>query len=179
MGLRAPLLGLGIALALGGPMPGGMARAAAPEDAATLPGLITERLSLMVDVAAWKYLHGLPVEDLAREADVLEAMAAQAGELGLEPGPLVAFSAAQIEAAKAVQSCWIARWTGNAAAAPTGAPDLAAEIRPEILRIDAALVALVAAGDVPPTLPPPAMDCLPPEMAASLAEAATGLADAR
>jgi chorismate mutase-like protein len=175
-GLRAPVLSLGLALALGGPMPGGMARAEAAGDAATLPGLVTERLSLMVDVAAWKFLRGLPVEDLPREAAVLEAMATRAGELGLAPAPLVAFSAAQIEAAKAIQSCWIDRWTGGAAPAPTDAPDLAAVIRPEILRLDAALVGLVAAGAASAEMTPPAIDCLSPEVAAALAEAVTGLA---
>ncbi|MCT4685099.1 MAG: gamma subclass chorismate mutase AroQ [Roseicyclus sp.] len=174
--LRARLLSLGLVLALGGLLPVGMARAEGVDDAATLPGLIAERLSLMRDVAAWKLLRGLPVEDLPREAAVLEAMATRAGELGLAPAPLVAFSAAQIEAAKAIQSCWIERWTGGAAPAPTDAPDLAAVIRPEILRLDAALVGLVAAGEAPAEMTPPEIDCLSPEVAAALAEAATGLA---
>lgn len=163
-------------LALGATAFLGTGRAIAQEPA--LAELITDRLALMQDVAAWKYLHALPVEDLPREAAVLEAMAAQATSLGLDPAPLVAFSAAQIDAAKAIQSCWFARWTDGSFPAPTEAPDLAAVIRPEILRIDAALVALVAAGQVPPTMPPPSLDCLAPQTAATLAEAALGLAGA-
>ncbi|MBF9060662.1 gamma subclass chorismate mutase AroQ [Rhodobacterales bacterium HKCCSP123] len=175
--MRKEFLSAGLALALSAPLAIGAARAEG--DATALPGLITERLSLMRDVAAWKFLRELPVEDLPREAAVLEAMATRAEELGLAPAPLVAFSAAQIEAAKAIQSCWIDRWTGGAAPAPTEAPDLAAVIRPEILRIDAALVGLVATGEVPAAMTPPEIDCLSPEVAAALAEAATGLAAPR
>ena len=106
-------------------------------------GLIARRLSLMEPVAAWKWLHARPVEDLAREELVLAKATEAAVGAGLAPDGARAFFAAQIGAAKDIQSCWIARWHGGAAPAPESAPDLAEEIRPQLIEIGAALLAWV------------------------------------
>ncbi|NIP77428.1 MAG: chorismate mutase, partial [Xanthomonadales bacterium] len=61
-------------------------------------------------VAAWKHARGKPVEDLEREAVVVDRAAADAAAAGLDPETARPFFMAQIDAAKSVQHCWIARW---------------------------------------------------------------------
>ena len=94
--------------------------------------LIVERLDLMKGVAAYKFGADRPVEDLAREAKVIEAGKAQAGRLGIEPESVTPFLQAQMDAAKRVQHLWISAWQNNAAPMPEKAPDLATELRPAI-----------------------------------------------
>lgn len=95
---------------------------------------IGERLGWMASVAAWKYSNDVQVEDLEREALVLESATADAEELGLSSESVRDFFQAQIDAAKAIQWCWIETWQSGAS--PIGeAPDLATEIRPELIRL--------------------------------------------
>ncbi len=128
--------------------------AAAGEEADRLFGLIAERLSLMEPVAAWKAARGAPVEDLAREAVVLEKATAGAADRGLDPDTIRPFFEAQIGAAKDIQWCWIDRWESGAAAPPAEPPDLVEDIRPELIRLgDAILSALrarLAGGPITP-----------------------------
>jgi hypothetical protein len=79
----------------------------------------------------------------------------------------VLFFTAQIEAAKAMQLCWIARWTNGAASPPAEAPDLSSEIRPRLSEIgDAQIAALAATSPEDVEIGPlPAIDCLPPAAA--------------
>jgi cyclohexadienyl dehydratase len=65
--------------------------------------LLARRLSLMPAVAAYKHAHGLPIEDRAREAVVLEQTLAAAAERGLDAASVEALFREQIELAKAVQ----------------------------------------------------------------------------
>jgi chorismate mutase-like protein len=102
--------------------------------------LIGERLSWMAPVAAWKLENERPVEDLAREKVVLEAAAMKARAAGLSGDSVRAFFQAQIDAAKAIQRCWMKRWKTGAAAPPEQAPDLVEEIRPALLRLGTAIV---------------------------------------
>ncbi|MDH3665638.1 MAG: gamma subclass chorismate mutase AroQ [Paracoccaceae bacterium] len=102
--------------------------------------LITQRLALMKPVAAWKHARGTPVEDLEREAVVVDRAAADAALAGLDPETARPFFVAQIEAAKAIQICWIARWEADEAAKMTDPPDLNSEIRPELLAIGTTLL---------------------------------------
>ena len=48
-----------------------------------LPGLMVERLGWMDEVARVKQAKGLPVEDVVREGEVLDAMAGLGAEMGL------------------------------------------------------------------------------------------------
>ena len=112
--------------------------------AADAPALIAERLSLMKDVAIYKSERDIPVEDLQREAVVIDAAVKAAAEHGLEPETTRAFFQAQIDAAKAIQTCWIERWSAGEARPADGA-DLVDEIRPELLRLGNAIVAAIAA----------------------------------
>lgn len=94
--------------------------------------LIVERLHLMKGVAAYKFHNRRPVEDLSREAAVIEAGKAQAGRLGIEPESVTPFLQAQMDAAKRVQHLWIAAWRNHAAPEPEKERDLTSDLRPAI-----------------------------------------------
>lgn len=115
----------------------------AQADQEELFSLIAERLSWMEPVAAWKRVNDVPVEDLDREAVVVDAAITDAAAHGLDPDTVRAFFEAQIEAAKAIQDCWIDHWTA-ANATPSNVPDLVSEIRPELLRLGNAIIAGLA-----------------------------------
>ena len=101
---------------------------------------IAERLALMKPVAAWKRARGAAVEDLAREAVVLEKATQSAANVGLVAETARPFFQAQITAAKEIQTCWIGRWDRNEARPPEPVPDLRTEIRPKLIEIGAALL---------------------------------------
>ena len=108
----------------------------------TLLRLIGERLAVMPDVARHKYNSGAAVEDLPREAQVIEAVTAQAVEAGLDKGLAAKFFQAQIDASKMIQSERIAAWKAEGHAPFTDVPDLKTVIRP---KLDALTPALLAA----------------------------------
>jgi chorismate mutase-like protein len=85
--------------------------------------LISQRLALMQDVAAFKWANGLPIEDLERERIVLEAAVRSGLDHGLTATSVESFFALQIKAAKEIQRYWFDRWGRDDDAPP--APDLA------------------------------------------------------
>lgn len=105
-----------------------------------LSELIVERLSLMEDVAAYKWAHKLPVEDSAREASVLAAGQKAAQALGLAPDSVAPFLRAQMEAAKAVQRRKTDAWRARRARPPKKTPDLTNDLRPAISSVTDALL---------------------------------------
>lgn len=109
--------------------------------------LVNARLALMEQVAAYKWHHELPIEDLQREAVVLDSAKDAALRHGLEPGSSRRLFAAQIDAAKAVQRHWFEIW--NAGPGPGTVPDLVEAVRPELLRLGEAILAAAAATDEP------------------------------
>ena len=72
--------------------------------------LVNQRLSYMKDVAGYKALRNLPIEDLAQEANVLASAEAEAGRLGLDPLSVRPFIKAQMDAAKAIKYRYRAGW---------------------------------------------------------------------
>jgi chorismate mutase-like protein len=100
----------------------------------TLFSAVNERLSFMQAVAAWKADNNRPVEDLEREKVVLEAARKQAAEIGLSADSVTLFFQAQIDAAKDIQFCWIARWK-EGTARPDSVPDLVQDVRPALLKL--------------------------------------------
>jgi chorismate mutase len=108
----------------------------------TLLRLIGERLAVMPDVSRHKYNSGAAVEDLPREAQVIEAVTAQAVEAGLDKDLAAKFFQAQIDASKMIQSERIAAWKAENHAPFVDVPDLRTVIRP---KLDALTPALVAA----------------------------------
>jgi cyclohexadienyl dehydratase len=107
-----------------------------------LVDLLARRLAFMPAVAACKRARGLPIEDLAQEARVLEAAARGAQARGLDPASVRELFRVQIELAKAVQ--------GRAAERPVTL-DLESEIRPALARLGEriadSLAALAPIGD--------------------------------
>ncbi|MFU8817456.1 MAG: gamma subclass chorismate mutase AroQ [Pseudomonadales bacterium] len=112
---------------------------AAVADGDSLYELIGKRLELMQVVAAHKWHHGLPIEDLEREALVIEQAAADALRHGLRVDASRAFFAAQIDAAKEIQAYWHGVWQQGSG--PAAAADLDTQVRPELLRLGAEILA--------------------------------------
>jgi len=113
-----------------------------PRDATDhLVDLVARRLALMEWVGAWKRVHGVPIEDPAQEARVLEAVGARARALGLDPDGVRRLFALEIALAKRIES------DVKADVAPL---DLDTELRPAIARLsDRQLQALARAAPVP------------------------------
>ena len=147
---------------------------AARGDAASILDLVEARLALMKPVAAFKFDQSLPVEDLAREAVVLEKATEQAKAQGIDAVLARQFFRAQIEVAKEIQHCWIARWQAGEATVLEDVPDLKAEIRPQLIEIGQALLKAVAtqlkAGMLGSEMRPPSLDCLSQASGESLSE---------
>lgn len=107
---------------------------------------IAERLTLMREVAAYKWLNGVPVADAARERVVIDAAAADALRQQIRPATAARFFAVQIEAAKDIQRYWIEQWA--AGGGPTAEPDLAGTLRPRLLALGDEILALAARDDL-------------------------------
>lgn len=105
----------------------------------SLTDLVIERLLVSDRVAAAKYGTGRPIDDPAREQQVLDAVRLRAGPLGLDPDATVAFFQDQITASKVVQKGLFARWTAHSEEAPTTRPDLA-QIRTQLDEITTELL---------------------------------------
>ncbi|MFG2096750.1 chorismate mutase [Streptomyces sp. NPDC048612] len=109
-----------------------------------LAALSAERLATGDLVAAAKWGTGTPVDDPAREREVLRSVAAQARELGADPAATVRIFRDQIEASKVVQRGLHRLWEADPGRAPTERPDLGA-VRKEINRVNGELVRAIAA----------------------------------
>ena len=109
-----------------------------------LLGLIDQRLALAEDVARSKWNSGAPVEDLARENEIVAAIGAEAPRYGLEPALTRDFFRAQIEASKIVQNARLAAWRAEKLPKFSNAPDLQREIRPRLDRLTPELLAALA-----------------------------------
>ncbi len=105
---------------------------------------IDERLLLAPAVARAKWNAGTPIEDLQREALVIQGAVKQGSELGLSADWIEEVFRAQIDASKTVQRELFARWTAQHAGKFDDAPDLARTIRPELDRLTAQLLQAMA-----------------------------------
>ncbi|WP_151484038.1 chorismate mutase [Streptomyces albicerus] len=122
------------------------APASLPASALTsLTELFAERLLLADKVAAAKYGTDLPIDDPARERQILDDVAARAAGLGLDPDSVTAVFRDQIEANKLVQRGLYARWDAHPDERPTERPDLAKEVRPALDLITTRLLAALQA----------------------------------
>ncbi|MGW3419653.1 chorismate mutase [Streptomyces phaeochromogenes] len=137
------------AAAVSGAAPATAHPPAAPESATAAPArglgalteLFTERLLLADKVAAAKYGTEAPIDDPARERQILDDVAARAAGLGLDPDSVTAVFRDQIEANKVVQRGLYARWDAHPDERPTERPDLAKEVRPALDLITTRLLA--------------------------------------
>jgi chorismate mutase len=106
--------------------------------------LIGQRLALAEDVARSKWNSGAPVEDLAREQEIVDAIGVDALKYGLDPGLAKTFFQAQIEASKIVQNARLAEWRAAQLPKFANAPDLQRDIRPQLDRLTPALLDALA-----------------------------------
>ncbi|MEV6910340.1 chorismate mutase [Amycolatopsis sp. NPDC051071] len=111
----------------------------------TLTDLAARRVEIADKVAAAKFGTPSPIDDPVREQQILDSVAAKAPGLGLDADGVVRFFRDQIEANKIVQRGLYARWTAHPGSRPPERPDLATEVRPVIDRLNAGLLAELAA----------------------------------
>lgn len=137
----APCLFTAAALVLGG-----ATAAPARADAGPARGLRTvvsvaaERIVLADRVAAAKYGTPAPIDDPARERQILDDVGRRAAGLGVDPGWARAVFRDQIEANKQVQRGLYARWAAHPEERPAHRPDLAKEVRPALDRVTTRLL---------------------------------------
>ena len=107
--------------------------AAAQPETITAFQLINERLKHMEDVAMYKSVNGLPVEDLPREEVVIENAVLAAESQGLIGDSIENFFITQINVAKAIQYRSLANWLSSPISKPI--PDLPNQIRPKLTEL--------------------------------------------
>lgn len=103
-----------------------------------------QRLAIAEQVALAKWDTGAPVEDAAREAQVIES-AVKAGERrGLDQASVSNFFRAQIEANKLVQYTLFASWRRLGKAPDHSPVNLASTIRPKLDQLETELITELA-----------------------------------
>jgi chorismate mutase len=131
-------------LAVPGTAAAASATARYPSDALRpVAALAADRLATADLVAAAKWGTDSPIDDPAREQQVLDTVAAQAQEIGADPDEIRRVFRDQIEANKLVQRALFAEWTAHPDRAPTTKPDLSV-VRATINRINTDLVRSLA-----------------------------------
>lgn len=105
---------------------------------------VNERLSYMKAVAAYKWEHKLAIEDLEREAVVIQSSMDQAGTVGLDSISTRMFFEQQIEAAKQIQRYWFKQWKRNGFEPDKNFGDLKTEIRPALLELGKQILANIS-----------------------------------
>jgi chorismate mutase-like protein len=103
--------------------------------------LMNKRLALSKDVAAYKYTHGLAVEDKGREAVVIASSLKKAAAAGLSSETVRPFFDLQIELSKQVQRGYIQSWRENGFPEYYPLKDLQTELRPEFIDVGGKIIA--------------------------------------
>lgn len=114
-------------------------------DLAPLGALLAQRLALMPDVARHKWNTRSPIDDPAREREILAGLRRDAEALGLPAPWAEQVFRAQIEAAKVIQRDLFARWEAAGQGPFTGVPDLATVLRPRLDALTTELLRTLAA----------------------------------
>ncbi|MFC6339169.1 chorismate mutase [Pseudomonas sp. CCM 7891] len=117
---------------------------AAPPTLAPLLDSIAERLAIADQVALSKWDSHKPVEDRARERDVIASAVAQAPSYKLAPASAEQFFSAQIEANKLVQYAHLSDWHLQGKAPNEPRPDLVGTIRPQLDQLQKRLLRQLA-----------------------------------
>ncbi|MFT7219641.1 MAG: cyclohexadienyl dehydratase [Candidatus Azotimanducaceae bacterium] len=104
--------------------------------------LIDQRLELMQEVAAYKWIKNLPITATEREAVVINNAVIDGLQYGLTKHSSAAFFQAQITAAKNIQQCWHQRWSTEGG--PQKARDLNSSVRPALIKLGTDIVALLS-----------------------------------
>lgn len=109
-------------------------------DSVVVFNLINQRLSLMQDVALYKAVNHLPIEDIERERVVLASSVENARDQGLDSASVVDFFATQILVAKAIQYRYRADILSDNFAGLHSPVDLNSVIRPQLIRLGGEIV---------------------------------------
>ena len=104
--------------------------------------LINERLSLMEQVAAYKWINEQPIAVPERETLVISNAVRDGLQYGITTDSSRAFFSAQIVAAKIIQQCWFDRWEEEKP--PETAEDLAGVVRPKLISLGREIVSRLA-----------------------------------
>lgn len=99
-----------------------------------------QRLQIAHQVALNKWGSSGRVEDLSREAEVIQKAATDGKSMGLESAQVEKFFKAQIEANKLIQYSLLADWRRDGRAPSHAAADLVKEIRPQLDNIEKRLI---------------------------------------
>lgn len=97
--------------------------------------VLIQRLTVMPDVARYKWNNDIPVEDLEREARLLAVTVARAEEAGIEENFAANAVQAQMTASKLLQSNLIEGWRENNQEKFENVPDLVNDIRPKLVEL--------------------------------------------
>ena len=108
----------------------------------TLYRLINQRLSLMEQVAAYKWINRQPIEVPVREAFVISKAVEDGLQYSITTDSSHAFFSAQIEAAKDIQQCWFGRWSKGQP--PEAAEDLVGIVRPKLILLGSDITSRLA-----------------------------------
>lgn len=107
-----------------------------------------QRLELAREVAWFKYREGQPVKDRRREKERLGVLVADGRRLGVPTGRTRGYFKAQMRASRAYQQILISGWQRGGALPTQPSRDLKKVLRPQIERLDAGILAqLAATGD--------------------------------
>ncbi|MFZ6745530.1 gamma subclass chorismate mutase AroQ [Undibacterium sp. JH2W] len=109
-----------------------------------LLSLMQQRLDLAQDVAMYKWNTKAAIDDPVREQQILDALAQQAPQYGLEPRLAQDFFAAQIIAGKMIQTALFKEWTSRSQAPFSNPPDLKTHIRPALDKLTTELLTSLA-----------------------------------
>ncbi len=117
-----------------------------PEDrVGPLLAAIDDRLELGEEVARSKWNSKAPIEDLAREAQVVSAAVDRASAFGLDPAAVEAFLRAQIEASKRLQRERHEAWNAEGRGPFETTADVGRDLRPALDRLTTTLLERLAA----------------------------------
>lgn len=139
---RVASAAVGVALVLGAtPIP---STADVPSPLFALVDAAAQRLQTADPVAASKWTTGGPIEDHAREQQVIDAVTAQASQHGVDDGYVQRVFRDQISATVGVEYGRFSEWKLDPASAPTAAPNLS-ESRTTIDGLNRTMVDEIAA----------------------------------
>ncbi|WP_173096626.1 chorismate mutase [Actinomadura verrucosospora] len=114
---------------------------AVDEGLGPLVDVVARRLDVADMVAAAKWGTGKPIEDKAREQQILDSVAKRSARMGIDPRTAQRIFRDQIEAGKLVQRGLFARWAVRPGDVPAHRPDLGKDVRPLLDRITGELLA--------------------------------------
>lgn len=123
----------------------GIANAEPGNSLRSLVETLAERLVIAEKVALAKWDSGAAVEDVSREAQIIQAEVKDGDAMGLDSTQVEGFFRAQFEASKVIQYSLLAEWR-HEGKAPAHAPvDLLKEVRPQLDELDRRLIAELSA----------------------------------